>query len=101
MADTSADPLLHAITGKNTRGLLRIIILCTIAAAAISSRLFSVISKSTTRAIGLGYDTIAGSERILLTSCRVREYHSRMYVFHPLSSLLPAELLDEQDLRYL
>ncbi|KAI9694590.1 MAG: oligosaccharyl transferase stt3 subunit [Bathelium mastoideum] len=30
-------------TGRNTRGLLRVIILCTIAAAAISSRLFSVI----------------------------------------------------------
>ncbi|EMC93570.1 glycosyltransferase family 66 protein [Baudoinia panamericana UAMH 10762] len=30
-------------TGRNTRGLLRLIILCTIAAAAIASRLFSVI----------------------------------------------------------
>jgi hypothetical protein len=30
-------------TGRNTRGLLRLIILVTIAAAAISSRLFSVI----------------------------------------------------------
>lgn len=30
-------------SGRNTRGLLRLIILCTIAAAAISARLFSVI----------------------------------------------------------
>ena len=30
-------------SGRNTRGLLRLIILCTIAAAAVSSRLFSVI----------------------------------------------------------
>lgn len=32
-------------SGKNTRGVLRVIILCLIAAAAIASRLFSVISK--------------------------------------------------------
>ena len=30
-------------SGRNTRGLLRLIILCTIAAAAVASRLFSVI----------------------------------------------------------
>lgn len=30
-------------TGRNTRGILRLIILCTIAAAAVASRLFSVI----------------------------------------------------------
>jgi len=39
------DPFLHGSTGRNTRGLLRIIILCTIAAAAVTSRLFSVIRK--------------------------------------------------------
>jgi hypothetical protein len=45
MAATAAavDPLFSGTTSKNTRGLLRIIILCTIAAAAISARLFSVI----------------------------------------------------------
>jgi hypothetical protein len=42
-ATTAVDPLLSGTTGKNTRGLLRIIILCTIAAAAVSARLFSVI----------------------------------------------------------
>ncbi|KAI9815400.1 MAG: oligosaccharyl transferase stt3 subunit [Thelocarpon impressellum] len=40
---TPIDPFLQGSTGKNTRGLLRIIILCTIAAAAVASRLFSVI----------------------------------------------------------
>merc|ERR1711939_608689 len=40
---TPLDPFLRGNTSKNTRGLLRIIILCTIAAAAVSARLFSVI----------------------------------------------------------
>lgn len=43
MADSPVDALLKGSSGKNTRGLLRIIILGTIAAAAVSSRLFSVI----------------------------------------------------------
>ncbi|KAE8351232.1 Oligosaccharyl transferase STT3 subunit-domain-containing protein [Aspergillus coremiiformis] len=43
MAETPVDALLQGSTGRNTRGLLRIIILLTIAAAAVSSRLFSVI----------------------------------------------------------
>src|ERR1700733_12727244 len=42
-AIAAADPLFSGTTSKNTRGLLRIIILCTIAAAAVSARLFSVI----------------------------------------------------------
>jgi hypothetical protein len=37
------DPLLRGSSGQSSRGLLRVIILCTIAAAAISARLFSVI----------------------------------------------------------
>lgn len=45
MAASSMDPFLRGNTGRNTRGLLRLIILCIIAAAAVSSRLFSVISK--------------------------------------------------------
>ena len=40
---TAIDPFLQGSTGKNTRSLLKIIILCTIAAAAVASRLFSVI----------------------------------------------------------
>jgi hypothetical protein len=45
MAAYGIDPFLKGNVGRNTRGLLRIIILGTIAAAAISSRLFSVIRK--------------------------------------------------------
>ncbi|KAI9782096.1 MAG: oligosaccharyl transferase stt3 subunit [Geoglossum umbratile] len=43
MADTAVGPFLQGTTGRNTRGLLRVVILCTIAAAAVASRLFSVI----------------------------------------------------------
>ncbi|KAJ9195487.1 CAZyme family GT66 [Paecilomyces variotii] len=43
MAASPIDPFLEGKTGSNARGLLRIIILLTIAAAAVSSRLFSVI----------------------------------------------------------
>ena len=39
------DPFLRGPMSKKTRGLLRIAILCFIAAAAVSSRLFSVISE--------------------------------------------------------
>ena len=42
---TPLEPFLRGDTGRNTRSLLRIIILCTIATAAIASRLFSVIRK--------------------------------------------------------
>lgn len=42
-SDTPLDPFLRGTTSKNTRGLLRVIILCTIAGAAVSARLFSVI----------------------------------------------------------
>lgn len=44
MAASPIDPFLEGKTGSNARGLLRIIILLLIAAAAVSSRLFSVIS---------------------------------------------------------
>lgn len=40
---SSLDVLLKGSSGQSTRGLLRIIILLTIAAAAVASRLFSVI----------------------------------------------------------
>lgn len=46
MATTGMEPFLKGDGGRNTRGMLRIIILCTIAAAAVASRLFSVIRKS-------------------------------------------------------
>jgi hypothetical protein len=41
--DNPADFFFKGETARNTRGLLRLIILCTIAAAAVASRLFSVI----------------------------------------------------------
>jgi dolichyl-diphosphooligosaccharide--protein glycosyltransferase len=45
MAANNQD-VLSAVTGKDTRTLLRVVILLLIAGAAISSRLFSVIRKS-------------------------------------------------------
>ncbi len=47
MAPTSVEPFLKGDTGRNTRGLLRLVILLTIAAAAVASRLFSVIRTRT------------------------------------------------------
>ncbi|PQE09833.1 Dolichyl-diphosphooligosaccharide-- glycosyltransferase subunit STT3 protein [Rutstroemia sp. NJR-2017a BBW] len=43
MVAKTQEPFFQGSTGKNTRGVLRIVILCLIAAAAIASRLFSVI----------------------------------------------------------
>ena len=40
---TSPNPYMKGPTSKSTLGLLRIVILCTIAAAAVTARLFSVI----------------------------------------------------------
>ena len=42
-SSTPLDPLFRGSTSKNTRGLLRVTILLTIAAAAVTARLFSVI----------------------------------------------------------
>lgn len=43
------DHFLQGSSSKSTRGLLRIIILLTIAAAAVSARLFSVIREHSSR----------------------------------------------------
>ncbi|RKF71214.1 Dolichyl-diphosphooligosaccharide--protein glycosyltransferase subunit stt3 [Golovinomyces cichoracearum] len=43
MSDSGLEFLLKGYTGKNVRGILRLVILCLVAGAAISSRLFSVI----------------------------------------------------------
>ncbi|RKF82341.1 Dolichyl-diphosphooligosaccharide--protein glycosyltransferase subunit stt3 [Golovinomyces cichoracearum] len=43
MSDSGLEFLLKGYTGKNIRGILRLVILCLVAGAAISSRLFSVI----------------------------------------------------------
>lgn len=45
MAVEALRPFLQGTSGRKTRGLLRLIILCTIAGAAVASRLFSVIRK--------------------------------------------------------
>ena len=58
MAVEVLDPFLKGDTGRNTRGLLRLIILCTIAAAAVASRLFSVIRKSTLNSPGLQHPSL-------------------------------------------
>lgn len=70
MAQSSLDVLLKGSSGRNTRGLLRIIILCTIAAAAVASRLFSVIRMC------------HSCHRVYLSDqfARIRKYHPRMYV---------------------
>merc|ERR1712093_154692 len=43
MAETISEPFFKGSTGRSSRGLLRLIILCLIAAAAVASRLFSAI----------------------------------------------------------
>lgn len=43
MTEPATEPFFKGSTGRNTRGLLRLTILCLIAAAAVASRLFSVI----------------------------------------------------------
>lgn len=45
MVAKTQEPFFQGSTGKNSRGVLRIVILCLIAGAAIASRLFSVIRK--------------------------------------------------------
>lgn len=42
-AESETDKFIKQVSGRNTRGLLRVIILCLIAGAAVASRLFSVI----------------------------------------------------------
>lgn len=73
MSATFVEPFLKGDTGRNTRGLLRLIILCTIAAAAVASRLFSVISEF----FGLSSVRLAKVEGhwLISNSFRVREYH--------------------------
>ena len=46
MSAKTAEPFFKGSTGRNSRGLLRLTILCLIAGAAVASRLFSVIRTS-------------------------------------------------------
>lgn len=61
--DSSLEPLLKGNTGRNTRGILRLTILCLIAGAAVSSRLFSVIRKCLPSHIADTAASIANQER--------------------------------------
>lgn len=78
---TPLDPFLRGATSKNTRGLLRIIILVTIAAAAVAARLFSVIRMH----FHIGYQVCDA----LTIVHRVREYHTRVSVNAVVVSSLP------------
>jgi hypothetical protein len=60
-------------SSKSTRGLLRIIILLTIAAAAVSARLFSVI-----REYAFQLEVFQMKILMLMLNCRLREHHTRM-----------------------
>jgi dolichyl-diphosphooligosaccharide--protein glycosyltransferase len=70
MAQSSLDVLLKGSSGRNTRGLLRVIILCTIAAAAVASRLFSVIRKYQLRLLTTVVLICYQDLRVLFTNVR-------------------------------
>ena len=82
MAVALAEPFLKGETGRNTRGLLRLIILCTIAGAAVASRLFSVISMDFYMAHPslIALLLSASSASLTLPTFRVRKYYSRVSV---------------------
>ena len=75
MVAASIEPFLTGDTGRNTRGLLRLIILCTIAGAAVASRLFSVIRTF----YPVVHLTLPGTK----LSDRVRKHHPRVSVYLP------------------
>ncbi len=96
MSDSIEEPFFKGSTERNTRGVLRLTILCLIAAAAIASRLFSVIRKCASypdRILELAckkfrfpclkaFYAFKMPLEILLTCAlyRVRKYHPRMSV---------------------
>lgn len=98
MADAPVDVLLKGSSGKSTRGLLRIIILGTIAAAAVSSRLFSVIRMFEGPSFWIGSCPASIDLLIVFVSIRIRKYHSRMYACPQSVSLyqLPRNPMFEQ-----
>ena len=99
MTVATENSYLKGAKGRNTRGLLRLVILCTIAAAAVSSRLFSVISMYMCAAPdthvlareiyilqllkqGISYNIVFIAVKLLLTffSLRIRKHNPRMCV---------------------
>lgn len=93
MADSPVDVLLKGSSGRSARGLLRIIILVTIAAAAVSSRLFSVIrmclqflsyrlsNKATTNS-----NCVIQALRVSSTNVCIRPDHSHLRASNSLST---------------
>lgn len=63
MASGAIEPFLKGSTSENTRGLLRVVILLLIAAAAVSSRLFSVISMDVSQISSIYYVLQTNIER--------------------------------------
>ena len=89
MAVASVEPFFTGETGRNTRGLLRLIILCTIAGAAVASRLFSVISTISSvfpMSVHLLLSLRFAEHSLTLQIFRIREHHPRMLVYPLLSS---------------
>ena len=81
MPPASVEPFLKGDTGRNTRGLLRLVILLTIAAAAVASRLFSVIRTRTLISHELtGRIYLVVSPQLTVLDPRFRKYHSRVFV---------------------
>ncbi|KAI9746098.1 MAG: oligosaccharyl transferase stt3 subunit [Claussenomyces sp. TS43310] len=95
MTVASAEPLFKGSSARNSRGLLRLTILLTIAAAAVASRLFSVISAyfmMSTPEPEPSVPELCKSQHTSPTEPfykmepgltmidRIREYHSRMFV---------------------
>ena len=84
LEQTPLQPFLHGTASKNTRSLLRIIILSTIAGAAIASRLFSVIREwASLLSLHVAHER-AVSWSLSLTPhpppppLRIREHHPRV-----------------------
>lgn len=83
MASTSIEPFLKGDTGRNTRGLLRLIILCTIAGAAVASRLFSVISKTLQRPFDTLSLSVKRTTALMLAIGFESIIHECQYCFSP------------------
>lgn len=84
MVAAAIEPFLKGDTGRNTRGLLRLIILLTIAGAAVASRLFSVIRKTQWQSF---LATISSSGTSIVCHCSLTKEHFRFRKYHPRMSV--------------
>ena len=72
MASQAVDPLVKGTSGEKSRTLIRVVILCIVAAAAVASRLFSVIRRYTGWPIyGLRADDAQDSKVLFTNVCRL------------------------------